>query len=72
MLRVSYSAINNIYQRNSGAECRPGQARFMAFSEWMSLLERSGLLGTGISAREAKQAYLFAIMTQVDDIGSER
>lgn len=72
LFKASYDKLLAVYKANSGSECKPSQPNFMSVSEYMRLVEATGMIGRAVTSREVKHAFLFSMMTQVDEMKTDR
>lgn len=60
-----------IYKRNSRLRLKPGEKPFMCLTEFRSIIERVGL-NTYLTERDSNVSFNCAMMTQVDELETER
>jgi len=69
----SYTPIlKGAYKKYSGLKTLPGQRKFMSLEEFNGLVSSMDLLTDGLGERDATLYYSLAMMTQVDELGSDR
>jgi hypothetical protein len=63
--------IDNVYHKYSGAKTLPGKKKFMSLAELKQLIEHSEIV-RDIPERDVSIAFNCSMMTQVDELTSER
>jgi hypothetical protein len=63
--------IDNVYHKYSGAKTLPGKKKFMSLSEVKQLIDHSGI-DKDITERDISISFNCSMMTQVDELTSER
>jgi hypothetical protein len=63
--------IDNVYHKYSGARTLPGKKKFMSISEVKQLIDHSGI-DRDIPERDISIAFNCSMMTQIDELHSER
>ena len=68
----SLTAVKAIYQKYSGKYAMPGAPRFTSLDEFVQMVTESGVISDQFGEREISPVYALAMMTQKDEIDSDR
>lgn len=72
MIKKYRQVFTHIYKKNSKLKVKPGEKPFMCLNEFRLILERANLAGNMVLERDIFLSFNFAMMTQVDELESER
>ena len=64
--------LKEIYTKFSGKFASPGQPKFMSLSEFMDVFADSGIFNDNFGSKQLPEKFAVSMMTQVDEIDSER
>lgn len=66
------SILEQVYAKYSNKKVRPGEKKFMCLEELIDLCKYANLYDENFVERDACLAFNWAMMTQMDEINSER
>lgn len=66
------SILEQVYAKYSNKKVRPGDKKFMCLEELIDLCKHANLFDENFVERDACLAFNWAMMTQMDEINSER
>lgn len=72
VLRAHLQTLKDIYKRYSGRDALPNEDLFMSLGEFIDLVTASGIVDDTFGAREIGTLFNTAMMTQVDELKTER
>jgi len=71
-LRAHLQTLKDVYKHYSGRDALPNEDPFMSLSEFIDLVTASGIVDDTFGAREIGTLFNVAMMTQVDELKTER
>jgi hypothetical protein len=72
ILRKHMVTLKDIYRKAASVDALPGEDFFMSINEFSQLVTLSGVVDDNFSSREIGTIFNLSMMTQVDEIHSER
>lgn len=72
VLRKHMPVLKDIYRKAAAGDALPGEDSFMSINEFIQMVVLSGVVDDNFSAREIGTIFNLSMMTQVDEIHSER
>jgi len=72
VLKSYLPIFRGVYKKYSGLKTLPGQRPFMCLEEFQKLVGDAGMYSDKCGERDALLSYNYAMMTQVDELNSDR
>lgn len=72
VLKSNRHLLQNIYGRYSGRKVKPGQKPFMSLSEFEAIIQGTDLITETFTVREIGLAFNLSMMTQVQELDTDR
>lgn len=72
VLRKHMQILKDIYRKAASVDANPGEDYFMSMNEFVNLVALSGVVDDGFSTREIGTIFNLSMMSQVDEIHSDR
>ncbi len=72
VIKRGYPFIKEIYSKYSGRYALPSQPKYMSLEEFYQCIQDSGVVNENFNDREIKPIYSISMMTQKDEIESDR